>query len=445
MKFAVQVLLVILMLAGMYFLGNLIPRTDFRSTLGLFVILFGLMFLVFGLAEETTPWFFIFIAGLLLRFSLFLAIPQWSDDYVRFLWDGELVRLVENPYAETPAEFLQNHPMESTPILHQLFPLLNSKEYHSVYPPLNQGIFWLSAKAANGLIANGIIAIRLLLLLGEIGVFMLFLKLMGAFNLPQKLLWLYWLNPLVILEITGNLHFEGLVLLLLLATVLALKNKQPSTAGSFWGLAVGVKLLPLLLLPTFVFYPETKKNTLFWFGGLIAILISFFWLLLDSSWINFFQSLTLYQGKFEFNASIYYLFREIGFWIFGYNVIAVLSKLLSVLTLGLIVYFSWKKKPATLPELLNLWVFVYLIYLVLQPVVHPWYLIPAFGLSVLTGRNTFVIWSFAVIFSYRAYGTATVDESPLFLAIEYLLVLGGIYLDYFLPKSKRKASHETTA
>lgn len=445
MKIAVQVLLILSMLAGVYFLGNLIPRTDFRSTMGIFVMLFGLMFLVFTLAKETTPWFFIFIAGLLMRFSLFLAIPQWSEDYVRFLWDGELVRIVENPYAETPAEFLQNHPLESTPYLHQLFPRMNSKEYHSVYPPLNQGIFWLSAKAANGSIANGIISLRLLLMLGEIGVFMLFLKVLKAFQLPQRLLWLYWLNPLVILEITANLHFEGLVLLLLLATVMALKNKQPSTAGSFWGLAVGVKLLPLLLLPSFVFYPETRKNSLFWFGGLVAVLLSFFWLLLDSSSTNFFRSVMLYQGKFEFNASIYYLLREVGFWLFGYNTIGVLSKLLSVLTLGLVTYFSWKKKPASLPELIDLWILSYLIYLVLQPVVHPWYLIPAFGLSVLTGRNTFLIWSLAAIFSYQAYGTESVRESPLFLSAEYLLVLGGICLDYFLSKSKSKTSHEIAA
>jgi len=433
---AAQILGIILMLAGVYVLGNLIPRTDFRSTLGLFVMLFGLMFLVFTLAKDSTPWFYILTAGLLLRLSLFLAIPQWSDDYARFLWDGELVRMMENPYSETPGEFLQNHPLEATPILHQLFPLLNSQDYYSVYPPLNQAVFWLSAEAADGRIAIGIISLRLLLLLGEIGVFMLFVRLLKTFQLPPKLVWLYWLNPLVIMEITANLHFEGLVLLLLLAAVLALKNKQPSTAGSLWGLAVGIKLLPLLLLPSFVFYAETKRNTLFWFGGLVAALVSFFWLLLDSSWANFSQSVMLYQGKFEFNASIYYLFRELGFWVFGYNTIGVLSKRLSVATWALVVYFSWENKPATVRELMDLWVLIYLIYLILQPVVHPWYLIPAFGLSVLTGRSTFVIWSLAAVFSYRAYSGTIVEESPIYLTLEYLLVLGGIYLDYFLAKSK---------
>ena len=86
--------------------------------------------------------------------------------------------------------------------------------------------------------------------------------------------------------------------------------------------------------------------------------------------------------------------------------------------------------------MVDLWILIYLVYLVLQPVVHPWYLIPAFGLSVLSGRNTFVIWTFAAVFSYQAYKPEAVEESPLVLLVEYLLVCGGIYLDYFLPKSK---------
>ncbi|WP_147392195.1 glycosyltransferase 87 family protein [Algoriphagus lacus] len=434
MKLVVQVLLALLMLAGVYFLGNLVPRTDFQSTFGLFVVLFGLMFLIFSLSEEKTPWFLIFISGLLIRFSLFLAIPQWSEDYARFLWDGELVRMQENPYSETPKQFLENHPVEASVMLDQLYPLLNSPEYHSVYPPLNQGVFWLAAKASDGLIANGIISLRLLLFLAEIAVFMLFIRLLKAFQLPQKLVILYWLNPLVILEITGNLHFEGLVLLLLLASVLALEMKKIPLAGGFWGLAIGMKLVPLIFLPALISFKKIRESKLVWMSVFLALVFSFGWLLVDSSWVNFFKSLGLYQGKFEFNASVYYLLREVGFWMVGYNTIADLTKVLSVLTLGLVIYFSWKRKPSTLLDLLDLWVLIYLIYLILQPVMHPWYLIPAFGLSLLTGRNTFLIWSFAAIFSYRAYASEPVSESSVFLAVEYLLVVGGIYLDYFLPK-----------
>lgn len=437
MKFAVQVILALLMLALTYFLGNLVPRTDFQTTLGIFVLLFGLMMLIFSLSEEKTPWFFIFIAGLLIRFSLFLAIPQWSDDYARFLWDGELIRMQENPYAETPRQFLENHPQETTEILNQLFPLLNSPDYYSVYPPLNQGVFWLAAKASNGLIANGIISLRLLIILGEIAVFMLFLKLFKAFQKPTKLLWLYWINPLVILEITGNLHFEGLVLLLLLASIFAFQKNLESLSGGFWGFAVGMKLLPMIMIPAWYFFSKTRKNMLFWAGAILALIISLGWFFISAAGANFMQSLSLYQGKFEYNASIYYLLREVGFWIQGYNTIATLTKILSLTTLVAIIYFSWKKKPQTIPELVDLWVLVYLIYLILQPVVHPWYLIPAFGLSLLTNRNTFLVWTFAAIFSYQAYGNPDFKENPLFLFVEYALVFAVTFLDYFLPKQKQ--------
>lgn len=436
LKVAIQSILALLMLACTYFLGNLVPRTDFQSTLGLFVLLFGLMLLIFALSEEKTPWLFIFLAGLLIRFSLFLAIPQWSDDYARFIWDGELVRLQENPYLQTPARFIETHPAEVTVMLDQVFPLLNSPQYFSVYPPLNQGIFWLAAKASGGQIANGIIALRLILFLAEITVFMLFIRVLTIFQLPQKLLILYWLNPLVILEITGNLHFEGLVLLFLLGAVLALQKGKTGISGIFWSLAIGMKLLPLLLGPAFLAFGKVRKSVSFWVAAGIVLFLCFGPLLLEHSWGNFFQSLRLYQGKFEFNASVYYLLREVGVWGLGYNPIATLTPILSLLTVALVTYFSWKRKPETLPEIIDLWVLIYLIYLILQPVVHPWYLIPAIGLSLLTGRSTFLIWSFAAIFSYQAYVAIPVRENPVFLILEYTLVLGGICLDYVFPKIK---------
>lgn len=436
MKFALQVVLILILLALTYFLGNLVPRTDFRTTAGIFVVLFGLMMLVFSLSGEKTSWFFILISGLLIRFSLFLAIPQWSEDYTRFLWDGELIRMQENPYGETPRQLLENHPQEATELLHQLYPLLNSPDYYSVYPPMNQAVFWLAAQASNGLIANGIISLRLLLILGEIAVFMLFVRIFKIFQKPVALLWLYWINPLVILEITGNLHFEGLVLLFLLGAILAFKNNLEALSGGLWGFSVGMKLVPLILIPTWFFFGKTQRNTLFWSGAVLALILSLGWFFLSISGANFMESLRLYQGKFEFNASIYYLFRELGFWIKGYNTIATLSKILSLLTLGVIVFLSWKKKPQSLPELVDLWVLVYLVYLILQPVVHPWYIIPAFGLSLLTHRNTFLVWTFAAIFSYQAYGNPGFKENYLFLLAEYSLVFSGIFLDYFLPKRK---------
>jgi alpha-1,6-mannosyltransferase len=281
---------------------------------------------------------------------------------------------------------------------------------------------------------QGIAVLRMLIILGEIGVFFLLKKLFHVFSIPSSQLIFYWLNPLVILELTGNLHFEGFVLLSLLLAVYLIWQSRFAGAGFFWGIAIGIKLLPFMLVPAILAFAKTRKTIGFWIASFVAILISFSWLMIGDSWMNFFQSLRLYQGKFEFNASIYYLLRIVGFWLKGYNTIATLSKILSGVTLVSILFFAWKRKPKSIPELVDLWVLIYLIYLVLQPVVHPWYILPALGLSLLTERKVFLIWSFAAVFSYQVYGNANYREQSLFLFLEYGLVCVGIYLDYFRQK-----------
>ncbi|WP_339876436.1 glycosyltransferase 87 family protein [uncultured Algoriphagus sp.] len=423
------------MTVGFFYLAYYIPRENFWLTFSIYSLLFGGMLVLYFLSAQL-KWQWIFVGGLLIRLSLLLAIPKWSDDYPRFLWDGELVKMNQNPYLETPESWLQNHTEGSNPYLADLFEAMNSPQYFSVYPPLNQAVFFIAAWGANLDTKTGILILRVILILGEIGVFFGLLKLFDHFQLAEKRLILYWLNPLVIMEITGNLHFEGLVLLLLLASVYMLRKNRNAISGGFWGLSIGMKLLPFMLVPTFFSFEKTRKSKAFWVGSAIAIVASFAWLLIDNSWVHFLQSLKLYQGKFEFNASIYYLLREVGYWVKGYNVIGELTPILSGITLAGILYFSWKRRPQNLLQLVDLWVLVYLCYLVLQPVVHPWYLIPAFGLSLFTGKKAFLIWTFAVIFSYQAYGDPNYSESPVFLFIEYSILAIAIYWDYSKTNTK---------
>lgn len=429
--------LTVLLMAVLFFVLAQVPRTEFWLTLSIFALLFAGMGFFFFLSRKGFYPTKILWAGILLRVAVFGFAPQWSDDVYRFLWDGELLEMGENPYLKTPSEWQEENQNSVDAELKLLYQNLNSPDYYAVYPPLNQTIFWIGAKSSMGFAWNGFMGLRLVLLLGEIGVFFLLLRLLHTFQKPESLLILYWFNPLVILEITGNFHFEGLVLLFILFCIDALNRSKMVLSGGFWGLAIGMKLLPLMLAPTFLFFTNTCRNIAFWWGVGLALILSFGWLCVDQSYLNFLQSLRLYQGKFEFNASIYYLFREVGFWVQGYNIIGILTKILSLGTLVAIIFFSWKKKASTLPELLDLWVLIYLIYLILQPVVHPWYLIPAFGLSLLTNKITFLIWTFASIFSYQAYGNPDFKENPLFLFIEYALVFAAIFLDYLLPKSKQ--------
>ncbi|WP_075351535.1 glycosyltransferase 87 family protein [Algoriphagus marinus] len=422
------------MLLGILTLGYWVPRAEFTTLFMLFTLVFaGMLFLRKSL-PPTLDWKWIFFAGLILRVSLLFATPNWSEDYIRFLWDGDLLRNGINPYLLTPSQLEELGLAADNAFRIQLFDGLNSPDYYSVYPPLNQALFYIGAAASNGFVWNGFITLKTILILGEIGVFFVFLRIFLLLHIPFNKLIYYWLNPLVILEISNNLHFEGLVLLFLLGSFYFILSKGLAKSGFFWGISIGLKLLPLMLLPSFFSLGKIRKSYPFWMGTFLALILSFAWLMIDQSWINFFQSLKLYQGKFEFNASIYYLLREVGFWIQGYNTIATLTKILSGSILIGILYFSWKKRPKSNLELVDLWVLIYLIYLIFQPVVHPWYILPALGISLLTERKVFFIWSFAAIFSYQAYGNLDYHENPLFLLLEYGLVGAGIYLDYVSQK-----------
>ena len=420
----------VVLLAGALLLLAQVPRENFGLTVLLFSLAFGGMLGSYLLSGEEVNFKRLLLLGIVLRGCLFFFEPNWSEDGARFLWDGELLRQGENPYGLTPTQVLEQQGQGSG-LGTQLFQDLNSPNYYSVYPPLNQAIFWLGALAAQGTVAQGYLAMRCMLLLGEIGVFYLLWSLLARFELPQKQILLYWFNPLVILEVVGNLHFEGFVLLFLLATLLNLSRQKLGWSGGFWGLAIGMKLLPFLLAPAFFFWKGVRISPRFWGMAAGVLVLAFLPLVYWNSWGNFLQSLQLYQGNFEFNASLYYLFRAVGYELAGFNTIWYLTKIGMVITLLGAVWISWKRSNASLFEIPSVWVQLYLIYFLLQPVVHPWYLLPGLGLSILSRQWTFLLWSFGAIFSYQAYSQNPVEEQAPFLVMEYGLVLLGLYLDYF--------------
>ncbi|SFG65042.1 Protein of unknown function [Algoriphagus hitonicola] len=417
------------MVVGIYFLGYRVVRTEFSLVLSLYSSLFGLMiFWFFYSKKRTVDWKAVFLVGFILRLVLFPSIPLWSEDFARFLWDGELLNLGFNPYLNTPNQWVQLHSEDFSAYLALLYDRMNSPGYYSVYTPFNQFFFWLGAKLGGGSLIPGLLVLKGILIIGEIAVFFLLKSLLIRFGIGSQKLIFYWLNPFVILEVIGNLHFEGLVLLFLLAVLFGLERKHRLVSASFLAFAVGLKLVPLILAPGFL--RIRSKQPWFWMGLGVISLVLFLPLLIDQSWRNFFQSLGLYQGKFEFNASIYYLGREVGYWIEGYNTIAYLTKGLSALTLLLILFLAFKKKINQTKDWIELWIGCYWIYLLLQPVVHPWYLIPGLGLSILTKKIGFLVWSLAVILSYQAYGNHCNVEYPIVLVLEYSLVCVGLIYDY---------------
>lgn len=416
-----------MLLVWMGYFGD---RTFFFANLLAYSLLFVLLF---AFIQHTTlskkhvfAWL---IVGMLLRILLLGSTPQLSDDYFRFIWDGHLTVLGFNPYYATPAEILPSLADKELLFFRRLYENLNSPTYYSIYPPSNQAVFALASWLGGTTILANIVALRGILVAFEAGVLVVLWKLSHRLNIDPKQILLYALNPMVILEITGNLHFEGVMLFfLLLAFFYFLKQKKQ--AGIWFGIAISIKLTPLILVPLFFSYLRRYQLLIFLSTSVLACVILFFPLIGNIG--NFLESMRLYYGKFEFNAGLYYLIRYISmFWI-PYNPIGYISPLMTGVAVVLIGLIAWKKP---LNGLLPNAVFVYFVYLCLHTVVHPWYLIIPLGMSVLTSIRSFQVWSYVVFLSYASYAYPEAKESVFPLLLQYGSVFGMAFFDY------RSASH----
>ncbi|MCH7404699.1 carotene biosynthesis protein [Belliella aquatica] len=421
MKNSIQFYMVILIYSiALFFLGYCLDRSDFFIQLTLFMLCFGVSLIIYINAEK---WGFPLKLGLmyafLLRMILIISEPVLSDDFYRFIFDGQLIKNGINPYLYLPQEAFELLKVGDSEYWNQLLTQMNSSGYYSVYPPLHQLFFWLAALGGEHLSIN-ILILRLAVLLFEILNCLLLIQILKQWNLPKVKVLLYAFNPLVILELTGNLHFEGMVLFGLLGMLYFLG--KVNRASILWTWAVGVKLSPLMLGPILLKFFSGKSRLVFLLLSALVIVLLFIPLFFEGAYLNFWQSFRLYQSSFEFNGSIYYLLRWIsGFWL-DYNPIRTLGPVLSMLSLGLILWLSLGVKKANLPDLVQRIVWIYLIYLLFQTTVHPWYLIPAFGLGILVGDRIFLAWTALVFLSYHAYMGVIVAEQPVFLLIEYVLL-----------------------
>jgi alpha-1,6-mannosyltransferase len=401
------------------------PRTQFYQLL----LLFGLAFTGYLLLLRSRP---ALLTGLLLALGfrlLFLAAtPQLSDDYFRFFWDGTLVVQGESPYLYLPADLVAGKQAVIPGLSQALFSHLNSPYYYSVYPPLCQAVFGLARWLAGDSLLLANLVMRLLLLAAEAGTVLLLVRALKFWQQPVQRAWLYAFNPLVIVELTGNLHFEALMIFFLTASLYWLWQGRRQLSALALGLSIGVKLLPLMFLPFFWAYLGWKR--FLGYASLVAlVLVVLFLPFLSPELIrHLFNSLNLYFQKFEFNASWYYLLRWLGFRLVGYYLISLIGPLLSLVTAAIISYLAWRQPKAGLHLPGNL-LLALSVYLFLATVVHPWYVTTLVMLACLAPWRYPLVWSALAVLSYAAYQTEAYRENLWLVATEYLLVYGTLLVE----------------
>ena len=392
-----------------------------RTQSGLLLACFALMVMACLLVmrnteagEESLPYYW----GMLMRLLLLFSFPALSDDFYRFIWDGRLLLNGTDPYKQLPSDYVA---WGLDGVDEALFQKLNSKSYFSVYPPFNQIFFFISVLFSPNSVFWSALVLRVVILLFEWGNIRLIRKLLRHYKLPQKYGLLYALNPLVILELTGNLHFEALMIFFLLLALWHYEQGRLYHSAVYFGLSVAVKFLPLIFLPLLLRKIGFKKTVIY--GLIVAgvLFISFLPLINTAHLWAIRDSMALYFQKFEFNASLYYLARWYGFETAGHNIIARSGKWMMYATLASIWLYALVGKKKRLPEQM-MWVWT--LYLLFATTVHPWYVIPLLAVSVFSHKQYPYLWSILVFFTYVNYRAGGYTEHLEVVVVEYGVVLG---------------------
>lgn len=423
-----------LWLASLIFLGSIIflgfvpAQSDFAWIILGYLPAFAVYVWVISSQAKIPLWFFLGLA-LLARFILLFSFPNFSDDVYRFIWDGRLLVQGLNPFDHLPAYYMEPG-NEVSGLTAALFRELNSPEYFTIYPPVAQGTFALACWLFPNSLAGSALVMKLFLLVCEIGTLWLLPKLLTSFQLPPERSLIYVLNPLIIVEIMGNLHYEGAMIFFLMLGIWWLQQKRIYAAAVAIALSIAAKLLPLLFLPFLIRRLGWPKSFRFFPVLGFSLLLLFLPLLSGVFLENFGNSLDLYFRKFEFNASVYYVLRWLGYLQKGYNQIALIGPLLATGTFIGIMAMAYREKSNNWQSLPALALFAISLYLFFTTTVHPWYVAMPLVLCLFTNWRYPVVWSGMILLTYINYSYTEYHENLWIVGLEYSVVFGFLIWEY---------------
>jgi hypothetical protein len=426
-----------------------LERTE---ALKLVILYSALFFCAYKILKASGFYFRILaISTILFRILFLLAIPNLSQDFYRFIWDGQMIIAGFNPYLTTPDYQMEMGILSNFPNQIELYEGMGtlSASHYTNYPPLNQLCFILANLFPGKSILSSVIGMRLIIIAADLGTLYFGKKLLERFKLPSNRIFWYILNPFIIIEFTGNLHFEGVMIFFLIWSLYLLHSGKWKWAAVILGCSISVKLIPLMFLPLFFWWfmgPKKQEKPFFtrmtkligFYFITITTVIAFFFPFISMELINnYSKTVGLWFGNFEFNASIYYLAREIGYAITGYNEIAIITKILPVISILVILGFALFKSNNTIPKLSTSILLAFTLYLFLSTTVHPWYLSTLVILGVFTNYRYPIIWSLVIILSYLSYlsiGTSDKSENLWIIGLEYGIIFAAFIWEILLKK-----------
>ena len=330
---------------------------------------------------------------------------------------------------------------------------MNSPQYYSVYPTVCQIVFTTATFLFPKSIYGATVVIKLFLFACEVGTLFLMKKMLVvsptvsptdrvtsshpisiATNIAPLI---YALNPLIIIELIGNAHFEAAMIFFFVGAVFILKKGKLLSSAAVFSLSIVSKMLPMMFLPLLFKKLGWKRSLTFWtmVGTLTLLCLAPLYNALFFN--NISKSLALYFINFEFNASIFYVWESINFKLYGYNTIHQISPFLT----GFVVLFIFIKsflvknktaKTAWEKTFFDDCLMVISVYFAFATTVHPWYAALPLAVSVFTTWRFPVVWTFFIWLTYSGYteGSSKHIENMPLLIIEYSMVYAFFFFEW---------------
>ncbi len=260
-----------ILLATLYGAAHGVERGSWTAAITVLLLLclpgFGVLWAVWTARSIPVNWrvgMAVVVTGVLMRTPYFGAGPMLEDDHFRYLLDGAFSAHGLSPYAFAPKALLSGAGGAQLPLVQvgrTVIEAINFPELRSIYPGGAQALFavahWLAPWSLDG--------VRVIIFGAEALAALLIWRLLVSSGRSPLLTALYWCNPLMTFCLTGQAHIDAALAPPILLALFAVRRRSAAGAGLCLGIAVGMKLWPLLLAPLLarVLWPDRRSIAIF--------------------------------------------------------------------------------------------------------------------------------------------------------------------------------------
>jgi len=313
----------------------------------------------------------------------FLRMPAGADDDIhRYVWDGRVQRLGYNPYIVVPSDPALSglHTPETR--------TLNHPDLTSPYPA-GAELFFRAVTA----IHESVLAFKVAFVLCDLAIVFVLLGVLRRDGQGAHWVLAYAWNPLLAVEVAGSGHVDIVGALLLLLSFAALQRRWRATAALAFGLAVAVKLLPIVLLPLYWKRVRIRGGALA--AAVVGLLYIPFW---NHGRIPI-GSLGTYLQSFRFNDPVFAMLERAAAPQFVVG-LAVLVGFLTAIWLRK-ESAAWSSDAFAWPMAASL---------LCAPVVYPWYLLWMLPFVRSASTLPIVVWTVSIIPTYYVWHLRTLGR-----------------------------------